>query len=160
MTAAQLRPGVRGGGRKPWNGSTKGHGKPKLFRSGVPGISDDTFNKGSAEAAAQFDKSKQAMERYARKEFTEGEAIAEEIRTGVKPDIPLPPYLPARPTAPTAPADPNDAAAAEAHAAAMAQHAIAEQESTTTWRRCGRHESRAWPSVARSKRRTAAEPSP
>ena len=93
--SAQLRAGGRSGGRKPWIGNAqKGLGKSKLYRSGVPGISDATFNKGSAQAAAQFDESRKAMEMYARNKFDEGDLIAEEIRTGIEPTIDLPPYLP------------------------------------------------------------------
>ena len=51
----------------------KGLGKSTLWKSGAEGISDDTFNKGSAAAAAQFDQSRKAMERCARKHCDEGE---------------------------------------------------------------------------------------
>jgi hypothetical protein len=94
----------------------------------VQGISDATFNKGSAQAAAQFDESRKAMEMYARNKFNEGDLIAEEIRTGIEPTINLPPYLPPRPTTPAALAAGADADAQAAHAAAVAQHAIDIQE--------------------------------
>ena len=84
------RSGGRAGRRPPQSQSQRG------FRSKIKEIEDDTFNVGSNKFVAQFHKSKENVANYIVRRLgpgNEGHLAAEEIRTGTRSTVPLPPAL-------------------------------------------------------------------